>query len=225
MERVKQIEKDGSMKVLVLTSCVASKKYCITEIKPLLDKHNLPIPTDDLENEKKYKEILKEFILPASQMYEGSFKFVKELVNTLRKRGNEVDFYIISARYGLIDESTPVIPYECTFKGLSKEEIRKKADKLEIYKKLIDLLRKKEYDKAIIILGGDYLLTIFDKKRGKNFLQVLKAGKIIIFGSKQLEKLIRPDVNVRLIPVSGLGDRNKKIKEFTISLVQKKLVY
>lgn len=213
------------MKVLVLTSCVASKKYCITEIKPLLDKHNLPIPTDDLENEKKYKEILKEFILPASQMYEGSFKFVKELVNTLRKRGNEVDFYIISARYGLIDESTPVIPYECTFKGLSKEEIRKKADKLEIYKKLIDLLRKKEYDKAIIILGGDYLLTIFDKKRGKNFLQVLKAGKIIIFGSKQLEKLIRPDVNVRLIPVSGLGDRNKKIKEFTISLVQKKLVY
>ena len=212
------------MEVLVLTSCVASKKYGIAEIKPLLDKHNLPIPTDDLENERKYKEILKEFVLPASQMYEGSFKFVKELVNTLRKRGDEVDFFIISARYGLIDENTPIIPYECTFKGLSKEEIRKKADKLEIYKKLIDLLRKKEYDEAIIILGGDYLLTIFDKKRGKNFLQALKAGKIIIFGSKQLEKLIRPDANIRLIPVSGLGDRNKKIKEFTLSLVQKKLV-
>ena len=157
-------------------------------------------------------------------MYEGSFKFVKELVNTLRKRGDEVDFYIISARYGLINENTPIIPYECTFKGLSKEEVRKKADKLGIYRKLTELLQKKEYDKAIIILGEDYLLTIFDKKRGKNFLQALKAGKIIIFGSKQLEKLIKPDSSVRLISVSGLGDRNKKIKEFTMSLVQKKLV-
>lgn len=211
------------MKVLVLTSCVASKKYGIEEIKPLLDIHNLPIPTDNLENEERYKEILKEFVLPASQMYEGSFKFVKELVDTLRKRGDEVDFYIISARYGLIDENTPIIPYEYTFKGLSKEEIRKKADKLEIYNKLKDSIGKKNYDRAIIILGGNYLLTIFDRERRKNFFQVIKAEKMIIFGGKQLENYIKDYANVKLVPVNGIGDRNKKIKEFTVNIVQTKL--
>jgi hypothetical protein len=55
------------MKIFVLTSCVASKKYSISDIKEVLDKHNLPIPTDNLENEQKYKEVLKDFILPASQ--------------------------------------------------------------------------------------------------------------------------------------------------------------
>ncbi|HDM05786.1 MAG TPA: hypothetical protein ENG34_00730, partial [Candidatus Aenigmarchaeota archaeon] len=196
------------MEVLVLTSCVASKKYGIAEIKPLLDKHNLPIPTDDLENERKYKEILKEFVLPASQMYEGSFKFVKELVNTLRKRGDEVDFFIISARYGLIDENTPIIPYECTFKGLNKDEIRAKAERLKIYEKVLEKLQEKTYDLAIFILGKDYLFTIFDKKTGKDFLKFLKTRKAIFFGSKELKGQINfPSGEFELIPVSGIGDR------------------
>jgi len=227
MEEIKQIEdKDDSMKVLVLTSCVASKKYSIIDVKPLLDKYNLPIPTDDLENEERYKEVLKEFILPASQMYEGSFKFIKELVNTLRRRGDEVDFYIISARYGLIGENTLIIPYESTFKGLSKKEIRAKAEKLKIYEKVLEKLQNKTYDLAIIILGRNYLLTVFDQKTGKDFLKFLRTKKLILFGSKKLKDRINLSFGkIQLIPVSGIGDRNKKIKEYIQSLVQKRLQF
>jgi hypothetical protein len=209
------------MKIFVLTSCVASKKYSISDIKEVLDKHNLPIPTDNLENEQKYKEVLKDFILPASQMYEGSFKYIRDLVTNLRKRGNKVDFYIISARYGLINENTLIIPYEFTFKGLRKKEIRERAEKLKIYENLINLVRNYEYDQSIIILGNDYLLTIFDKSKSKNFFKIIKCKQFVIFGSKKLKNRIGlPQKNLKLIAISGLGDRNKKIKEYIKNSIQ-----
>jgi hypothetical protein len=51
---------------------------------------------------------------------------------TFAREENKVDFYIISARYGLINENTLIIPYEFTFKGLRKKEIRERAEKLKI---------------------------------------------------------------------------------------------
>ena len=179
------------MKIFLLTSCVASKKYGASDIKEILQKFHLPIPTCDLENDEKYRDILKDFILPASEMYEGSFKFIKRLATQLRRAGNEVHLFIISARYGLINEHASIIPYECTFKGFKRKEIRTIAEKLKIYENLIDLLSGQEYDQSIIILGKDYLLTIFDKLKGKDFFQALKSKQLVVFGSKQLKNEIR----------------------------------
>jgi len=209
------------MRILLLTSCVRSKKYRISDIKSVLDEHHLPLPMCDVENEEKYREVLKNFILPANKMYQGSFNFVKELANQLRRRGDDVDFFIISARYGLINESTSIIPYECTFRRLKKGEIRKQAEKLKIYENLIRVLKGQNYDQTIIVLGEDYLLTVFDKAEGKNFFQKLKSRELIVFGSSESKDQIGgPQENLRFVQVRGLGDRNKRLKEFTRKLMQ-----
>ena len=214
------------MKILILSECVATKKYDPSKepIKSILERHGLQVPACDLENEKKYKEALKQYILPAYLMYKGSFKFINELVANFRKRGDEVKLLIISARYGLIDENTPIIPYQCTFKSLNKDEIRERAKKLQIYEKLIEKIRNECFDLSIIVLGKNYLLTVFDEFNSKDFFKELKTKELIVFGSKNLERAIRhKGVKLRFIPIIGVGDRNKKVKELANSIIHKQL--
>lgn len=209
------------LKVLVLSECVATKKYDPSKepLKSILEKQGLQIPTCDLENEERYKEALKQYVLPAWQMYEGSFNFIKELVTQLRKKGDEVQLFIISARYGLINESTLIIPYQCTFKCLKKDDIRERARKLKIYENLMSIIKNKCFDLSIVVLGESYLITIFDKPE-KNFFKELKTRKLIVFGGKKIEREIEcENAAIRYILVKGIGDRNKKIIELTKQLI------
>jgi len=214
------------LKILVLTECVATKKYDPSKepIKSTLERYGLQVPGCDLEYEEKYREALKQYVLPARQMYEGSFKFIKELVTEFRKKGDKVQLLIISARYGLIDENTPIIPYQCTFKGLNKNEIRERAKALQIYERLIEAIRNEWFDLSIVILGKNYLLTLFDKSESKDLFRELKTKELVVFGSKKLEREVHcKEAKLKFIPVVGIGDRNKKIREFTNNLIYKQL--
>ena len=153
------------MRVFILTSCVGEKKYSEADIKVVLEKHGLPMPACDLENEKKYKQVLREYVLPAFQMYQGTFKYVRELVGKYRERGDRVELRIISARYGLISEETPLIPYECTFQGLGKKKIRQVGQKLSIYENLLEFLGKNEFDQSVVVLGELSLIHISEPTR------------------------------------------------------------
>jgi len=207
------------MRVFVLTSCVAKKKYSEADIKPVLEKHGLSMPTCDLEKEEKYKEVLKDFVLPAFQMYQGTFNYVKDLVNKYREKGDQVELRIISARYGLISEETPIVPYECTFQYFRKNKIRQTAEKLRIYENLLEFLEKNEFDRSVVILGKDYLLTVFDQKRGIDFLSQMKTKQLVVFASIGLQsKVTFRKENLVFVSVSGIGDRNKKIREFINSI-------
>jgi len=206
------------MRVFILTSCVGTKKYSEADIKPVLEKHSLPMPTCDLENEEKYKEALKDFVLPAFQMYQGSFNYVRDLVNKYRERGDQVKLRIISARYGLIGEETPIVPYECTFQGLGKKKIRERRDKLRIYENLLEFLGKNEFDQSVVILGKDYLLTIFDEKGGIDFFGRMKTDHLVVFASEDLQGRISVPKNLIFVPISGIGHRNKKVREFANSI-------
>jgi hypothetical protein len=214
------------LKILVLSECVATKKYDPSKepIKSTLERHGLQVPGCDFENEEKYREALKQYVLPAWQMYEGSFKFIKELITKFRKKGDKVQLLIISARYGLIDENTPIIPYQCTFKCLNKNEIRERAKALQIYERLIETIRSEWFDLSIIILGKHYLLTVFDRSESKDFFRELKTKELVVFGSKNLEREVHcKEAKLKFIPVVGMGDRNKKIREFANSLIHKQL--
>jgi len=207
------------MRVFILTSCVSKKKYSEVDIKAVLEKHGLPMPTCDLENEENYKEVLKDFVLPAFQMYQGTFKYVRNLVNKYRERGDQVELRIISARYGLIGEESPMVPYECTFQGLGKNKIRERAEKLRIYENLLEFIGKNEFDQSVVILGKDYLLTIFDEKRGMDFFSRMKTKKLVVFATSGLQtKVPFAKQNLTFIPVSGIGDRNRKVRGFINSI-------
>jgi len=67
----------------------------------------------------------------------------------------------------------------------------------------------------VVILGKDYLLSIFDKKRGLDFFSRMKTKRLVVFASKQIQsEIVFPKENLTFIPVSGIGDRNKKLKKF-----------
>lgn len=209
----------------MLSSCVATKKYNPEKepLKSILDKNSLLVPKCDLENEEKYRKALSQFILPASIMYQGSFNFVRELVTSLHKEGHKVQFLIISARYGIIDENTLIIPYKCTFKRLGKKQIAERARKLRIYERLVQRIDNQYYDVSIIILGKAYLRTILDDCEGKDFFEKLRTRELIVFGSKKLEyEISSKPPTFKVIPIIGIGDRNSKIKDLAKSLISKK---
>ena len=76
-------------------------------------------------------------------------------VDNLRKQGNDVDFYILSALHGFIKEDTMVEPYNVTWAGMKKKDIV--ASTQHLHKEFDDLVSK--YDEVILLLGKEYLLA------------------------------------------------------------------
>jgi len=99
----------------------------------------------------------------ASEMYIGKqHLLVKKGIEILRK-DNYVDWYIISAKYGLINENYVIKPYDLSFNNMSKKNIRKVSMKLGIEDKLLSIIQN--HNKAFFILGEKYLISI------ENFLK------------------------------------------------------
>lgn len=86
------------------------------------------------------------FGAPAKNLYQGVlFKKIKKLVDY-----NQLDFMILSAKYGLIHANEIIEPYNKTLKS--------KSDILELRKMVIPKLKVIElnYDLIIIIMGKKY---------------------------------------------------------------------
>lgn len=201
------------MKILVVTNCTKTKNPRPEENKAVLEQHGLDIPRCDLEREQEYRRILS--TKPARELFGGSFTFVKDLVNHLRRLKNDVDFYVISGRYGLINENDEVIPYDCALSEMTDAEVRARSAKLRIFENIVDILTK-GYDEVIVALSRKYLLTIFDPVTGKDFTEHLKGSKLTIFAAKSLQSLFKYE-QMNFIGVVGIGDRNSKIAAFAAS--------
>ena len=103
--------------IAVLTSCTSTKQY-----KP---SHELTQKDfADLSADAQGRRIaeLSEYTLPAYQMYTGN-QHARLIagIEDLRANGSTVDLHIISAGYGLIGGNQPIVPYECTFSGMTVE--------------------------------------------------------------------------------------------------------
>ena len=86
---------------------------------------------------------------------------------------------------------------------------------MSIYENLLEFLGKNEFDQSVVILGENYLLTIFDEKLGIEFLSRIRTRQLVIFAGRKFQsKVTFPKENLTFIPVSGIGDRNKKLREF-----------
>jgi len=69
-----------------------------------------------------------------------------------------VDWYIISAKYGLINENYVIEPYDLSFNNMHKKDIRKLSKDLRIEDKLSSII--KNHNKVFFILGEKYLISI-----------------------------------------------------------------
>jgi hypothetical protein len=94
--------------------------------------------------------------LPAKELYSGRQHMT--LLDGMAQRPDlEYDLKIVSAGYGLIDASKLIAPYEATFSGLGKKEIRRRADKINLPFDIRNAIERTTADLTLILLGADYL--------------------------------------------------------------------
>lgn len=137
------------MKVLVIDQCSkakehrdASQSFDASDI----DEHGLDELRDRRGTESK----------AARKLYAGrQQEYISDAVDRLRAAGDSVDRYFISAGFGLVEETEELPPYDVTFAGRLKTEIKERADKLSIQDNLLKLVTG-DYDIIFLALGGDY---------------------------------------------------------------------
>jgi len=203
---------EDSKKILIVTNCTAEKDVDWQQVLTILRRHNMKIPTFDIELENQYRKILAPFIKPSKDMYSGSFNSIKKLYEQLRKQGKEVDLYIISARYGLISGEAPIIPYEATLKGKDRKTIRKWSEQLKIEETLQKILVN--YDLIIVALPYEYAITI--QETIKKLLT--NSNAILILPRRIYQELNSYDIKAKIFIASSLRERIKLIAQLTKAL-------
>lgn len=153
------------MDCLILSACTGSKSRSSrigceeidTNSDEVLSSKYPTVPAEDLYTGREHNHVTSAY----SQLHQIS----------------TVDWYILSAGYGLVNHRKPIVPYECTFRS-SKQELVTRADRLDIdptglrKQDLIraiaeaknipdDIMRiiERKYDLLFIILGREYLLA------------------------------------------------------------------
>ncbi|ADN49596.1 hypothetical protein [Vulcanisaeta distributa] len=196
----------GARRVLIITNCTSSKTVNINEVQKALMKHSLRMPSFDIELEDRYREVLRGFIKPAGEMYGGSFRAIKNLADELRRLGKVVDLYIISARYGLIREDYPIIPYEASLKGRDKEWIRNWSRRMGVEDKLMRVVGN-GYDLVIVALPREYAHAI----EGVLNRLVHEENAVLILPKSAVGKV--NGVRAAIIIAGSLSARLRKIRE------------
>lgn len=143
------------MRILVITACTAKKKF-----DRQVDRLNQLQPADFATPGRLNRRTreLERYESPAAQMYtgDGHVRLMNGVENLRRTFGRGIiDVCIISPGYGLLDEETPIVPYDYTFDGLGQDEIRRRSRTLEIHPNVERLLPS--YDLAFFLLGKDYV--------------------------------------------------------------------
>lgn len=197
----------SSKKVLILTHCTATKNANMNVVSRLLTQAGLKIPSFDLENEDTYRRVLRNFIKPASEMYGGTFTAVKNLVKSFRECGKQVDFLIVSARYGIIREGDLILPYDATLKGMKASEVRRWSIERRVNQALKELA-KEPYDLAIAVLPKEYFTAV------KEALSQLSADKLVLISTRNSSKHLSRVKHIYL-PGSSLYQRLKYVKLLT----------
>lgn len=108
------------MEVLVISACSGEKEY----------DGEAPVNCEDIDT-KLREELVREYpqyVLPAAGMYTGrGHQQVQQAVESLEKIAN-VEWNILSAGFGLLDSSTEIPYYECTFNDW--DSVRSRAKRL-----------------------------------------------------------------------------------------------
>jgi hypothetical protein len=139
----------------VISACSAKKACGSLENDLHLTAEQLDDPAIRLSRTKEPAN----YSHPAVEMYQGNgHRFVRNAVLNMREHDCSISHYILSAGYGFLNESDLIVPYNITFNGFSKKSIRERGQLLQLKTKLVEIAY--ECDKAIIILGREYLEAI-----------------------------------------------------------------
>lgn len=139
-------------RILVVTSCTGEKVF----------KPENQLFFEDFQDEhilQRREKELSEFRTTAKEMYNGSQHLaLMDGINTFRENGGNIDLSIISAGYGLLDESDEIVPYEVTFNNMNSQTIKTWSRKQKITETLQEKVQN--YDMVFFLLGDKYLQSV-----------------------------------------------------------------
>jgi hypothetical protein len=151
----------NAARILVIGSCTKKKRYTDT-----MRAHEVEFPAVDDQVDSSKRDLFRHldqyqvYSCAAKDMYIGAQqKLLLEGIRLLRRFSN-VDYYILSAGFGLLNENDCIPCYESTFSGLTKKEISEKSRLLGIPDKFSSLVTETHYDLIYYALGSDYFAAI-----------------------------------------------------------------
>lgn len=141
-----------SLRIVVITSCTGEKTVAAPDHLQLADFRKGPAHVAGR------MKALAASLVPAEALYSGQqHRRLMRGVVALRKAGTaSVDLHILSAGYGLVPADRPLAPYEATFQGMGRAELRSWADALAVPAQFRAALAA-PFDLALVLLGDDYL--------------------------------------------------------------------
>ena len=148
--------------------------------------------------------------MPAESLYMGQ-QHVRLMrgVELIREAGKQVnlEFQILSAGYGVIPADRKIAPYEATFQGMKKGELRNWAEQLCVAKDFAALTGAKR-DLNMILLGDSYLEACQITEKTEF------ASPTLLFCGKGAAKKLSHHKNLKVVTLS-----NPEAQRFSCGLV------
>ena len=192
-------------RLLIVTSCTGEK----------IIKDDRALTLDDFRRgathvERREAE-LSELLTPAQHLYSGQqhVRLMRGIRAYQSANGNkaDLDLRILSAGYGLVPGDRKLAPYEGTFQGMKKAEVRNWADELDVPGEIRRVLAQ-PYDLGIVLLGDSYLeASALDDT-------VQLGGPTILFCGARMAARLPELPNLRTVVLS-----NEEAKRFSCGLV------
>lgn len=196
------------MRILVITSCTGEKSVESPRALTLDDFRQGPAHVHEREAE------LAELMRPAEELYTGQqhVRLMRgvaafRIAHSQSKDESELDLRILSAGYGIVRGSQKLAPYEATFQGMGKSDLRTWADSLGVPQAFRDAVAE-PYDLGLVLLGDDYLEAC------RLDSGVTLGGPTLLFCGKNALKRLPKLANLHPVPVS-----NAEAKRFSCGLV------
>lgn len=228
-------------RILIVTSCTGEKTVHSDRALTLGDFRKGTAHVERREAE------LSDLLTPAEDLYSGQqHARLMRGISRYRERPlsasgiiAHVDLWILSAGYGLVPGGRKLAPYECTFQGMKKAELRSWADEINVPGEIRRLLAQ-PYDLGIVLLGDSYLeaaaldesvqlggpTVLFCGSRMASRLPTLPNLRIAILSNEEAKRFscglvgLKGEVGARLLDLVGSEpDVTKKLEDPTVDLL------
>ena len=194
------------MHVTVLSSCTGEKA---TTAADQLTRSDF---ARGLDHVAQRAEALRAHTRPAEKMYTGQH-YTRLMRGAQAVRALDfatLDLWILSAGYGIISAERKVAPYDCTFSGIGKGELRRWANALSIPSDARAILER-PFDLGIVLLSNDYLAAcqlppdlelggptlFFSSYSAARKLQQISRARDVPLGNAEASRFSRPLVSLK----------------------------
>jgi len=146
----------------------------------ILKENNLDIPSDDLEDEERYREVLDDYLRPSILMFSGMFSEVRGFYEKIEDIV-DVDLYVISGRYGLIKDDEEIIPYDAYVEN--KKGVQELDERTGFSQKILEVAN--DVDLSMFFMATRYIQYIIDQ----DLLNQIESDIIVVSGKTIIDEI------------------------------------